>query len=73
LKIGQILHLKSEIGRYQIGLRIADSPIYDFEISDLRCRIRPISKWIGGEYPFKGHGGSWYTHRQAREETKGTR
>src|SRR5207244_5263573 len=47
-EIGRFLHLKAEIGRYRIGLRISDSPIYDFEISDLRCRNLPISKFALG-------------------------
>ena len=35
---------ESEIPKYEIELRAWDSPIRNFGISDLRCRIRPISK-----------------------------
>src|SRR5436190_12113775 len=44
-KIGRILHLKSEIPKYQIGpVNTSCSPIRYFGISDLRSKIRAISK-----------------------------
>jgi tetratricopeptide (TPR) repeat protein len=45
LKIGRILHLKSEIRNLKSdwGARLKQ-PNLRFRISDLRCRIRPISK-----------------------------
>src|SRR5207245_392408 len=41
-EIGRILHLKSEIRDLKLDGQMP-SPIRNFEISDLRCRIRPIS------------------------------
>src|SRR5437016_4151569 len=43
-EIGRILHLKSEISKYRIGLSHFAHSNLRFRISDLRCRIRPISK-----------------------------
>jgi epoxyqueuosine reductase len=46
-EIGRILHLKSEIRNFQIerAAKIRQSNLR-FRISDLRCRIRPISKCL---------------------------
>jgi hypothetical protein len=51
-EIGRILHFKSEIGKLKSDfanpeawrLRNAESDL-SFPISDLKCRIRPISKF----------------------------
>src|SRR5436309_14230813 len=43
-EIGRILHLKSEISKFRIGPRTWASNLRS-RISDLRCRIRPISKF----------------------------
>ncbi|PYS29226.1 MAG: hypothetical protein DMG11_09750 [Acidobacteria bacterium] len=40
-EIGRILHLKSEIR----NIRLDFESNWKFRISDLRCRIRPISKF----------------------------
>src|SRR6185295_15330864 len=46
-EIGRILHLKSEIRNFQLNQSPgqAESNVI-FRISDLRCRIRPISKCL---------------------------
>src|SRR5437867_13370109 len=61
------LHLKAEIGRYRIGLRISDSPIYDFEISDLRCRNLPISKFALGTDIDRSHTSAYAHHTLAND------
>src|SRR5437867_573616 len=43
-KIGRILHLKSEIRDLKLDGPVR-GPIRNFEISDLRCRIRPTSNF----------------------------
>ncbi len=40
---GRILHLKAEIPHLKLDDQM-QAPIRNFEISDLRCRIRPIFK-----------------------------
>src|SRR5437762_420251 len=45
-EIGRILHLKSEIRDRKLDWAGRRRPIRYFEISDLRCRIRPISKCL---------------------------
>src|SRR5437867_11110355 len=45
-EIGRILHLKSEIRNCRLDCVKWGGPIRNFAISDLRCRIRPISKCL---------------------------
>ena len=43
-KLDESCILDPKSRKYEIGLRAWDSPIRNFGISDLRCRVHPISR-----------------------------
>src|SRR5262249_6537693 len=58
-EIRQFLHLKSEISKFRIGRSLPAQSNLQFRLSDLRCSIRPISKFLSLPYFARGFGRAW--------------